>query len=123
MLDEAAIRAMLLEDLIEIGAHTESHAILSLLKTDQKFKQIENSVKRITELSGEQCKHFAYPNDRKQDYDQESMDFLQSLGVDYAVTTIEGMNASTANPLELKRIGIGSDMGLKEFESVLCDSD
>ncbi len=120
ILDEATIRTMLSSGLIELGAHTESHTILSQLISTQKHAQIESSVRYVTKLLGKQCTLFAYPNGRKQDYDQESMEILDSLGVEYAVTTTEGINDCTNQPLELNRFGIGSDMGMKEFELVIC---
>jgi peptidoglycan/xylan/chitin deacetylase (PgdA/CDA1 family) len=123
ILDESAIQTMLAEGLIELGAHTESHAILSLLTASQKHTQIHNSVKEVARLSGKPCTLFAYPNGRRQDYDVESMEILNTAGVKYAVTTTEGSNESVDQPLELKRIGIGSDMEMKDFKIALTNLD
>ncbi len=107
MLDTRSIKDMLNSGLISFGAHTHSHAIVSLLSEEEQQVQISRSLDTVRELTGEPCKVFAYPNGRRQDYGKETIGILHKCGVDMAVTGIDGHNRSNTRPLELRRIGIG----------------
>lgn len=105
--------------LIEIGAHTHSHAILSLLPTQERKDEIGQSLAAVQELTNRPCEMFAYPNGRVQDYDQESIRILRTLGVHTCVTAIEELNDGATPSMELRRYGIGADLTMKEFEEMM----
>jgi peptidoglycan/xylan/chitin deacetylase (PgdA/CDA1 family) len=116
MLTRQAITEMAAAQLVEIGAHTHSHAILSLLTSHQRRSEIQQSLLAVQDLTKRPCRVFAYPNGRKQDYDQESIKLLERFGVEAAVTTIEGVNDDLTSPMELKRHGVGGDVTMDDFE-------
>src|SRR5215510_3787918 len=66
ILSGKAIREMAASGLIEFGAHTHNHAILSKLSLDEQRNEIYRSVKAVHELTGRPCELFAYPNGRVQ---------------------------------------------------------
>ena len=117
MLDSASIKTMQNSGLIAFGAHTHSHTILSLLSENEQELEIVQSLNKVQELTGSKCDMFAFPNGRKQDYTQTTLNLLRQNGVEYAVTMTSGFNLKASPKLELRRIGVGGswDMGLFQF--------
>jgi peptidoglycan/xylan/chitin deacetylase (PgdA/CDA1 family) len=68
MLDCAAIQAMAASGLIEFGAHTVSHAILSHLSPSDRMHEIRQSLQDVERLTGKSCHLFAYPNGSLEDF-------------------------------------------------------
>jgi peptidoglycan/xylan/chitin deacetylase (PgdA/CDA1 family) len=118
-LDVKSIEAMAATGLIEFGAHTRTHTILTRLAPGERADEIRRSIREVEQLTGRPCKSFAYPNGRRQDYDGQCIEILQSLGVKAAVTTEEGANDCSTPPLELKRYGIDSRLSLAGFDLVV----
>lgn len=115
MLIYQSIKEMASSGFIEFGAHTHSHAILSLISSKERFDEIASSIRAITALTGHPCKTFAYPNGRLQDYDKAVIKILHSFSVQLSVTAIEGVNYTMTPIMELRRYGIGSDLSLEGF--------
>ena len=116
MLDKKAIRGMMASGLIEFGAHTHHHAILSQLSDEQRYDEIRQSIDTIYELTGHPCKCFAYPNGRMEDYDSDSIKNLKACGIKMAVTAIAGPNNRMTPSMELRRYGVGADLPMAEFQ-------
>jgi len=116
MLSKEAITEMANSELIEFGAHTHTHSILSRLSQKQQRDEIERSVTEIGEMTGRPCQLFAYPNGSAQDYDAESIQTLVACGVRAAVTTIVGPNDKMTPAMELRRYGIGPDESIALFQ-------
>lgn len=117
MLSHEAITEMAASSLIEFGAHTHFHAILSLLSPEERYDEIERSVAAIHDLTGRPCHLFAYPNGRAEDYNAEVIAALEARGVRASVTAIDGSNDKTTPRMELKRFGIGANMSMSRFKS------
>ncbi len=116
MLSHEAITEMAASGLIEFGAHTHSHAILSLLSPREQYTEIERSVNTTSAMTGRPCELFAYPNGSEQDYDKATIKSLESCGVLAAVTTINGLNDEMTPVMELRRYGIGGDQSTGKFK-------
>ena len=116
MLDKKAIGEMAASALIEFGAHTHHHAILSHLSSGERVNEIRQSIDTVYELTGHPCKYFAYPNGRAEDYDSETIKDLKTYGIQIAVTTISGPNDRMTPVMELRRYGIGADLPMAEFQ-------
>ena len=116
MLDTQSIREMADSGLIEFGAHTLNHAILSNLDRSEQQKEINDSVEAVSALSQRSCDFFAYPNGTPQDYNQDTLDVVQASEVKAALTTIEGTCNPKTHTSELRRFGVGADMDLVTFE-------
>jgi len=118
-LSTQTIRAMLATGLIDFGAHSETHAILSLLGSEAKALEIRRSIEKVGALRGQRCSLFAYPNGRRRDFDADCMALLRDQGIEAAVTAVEGVNDDQTPLMELRRIGIGAHTALAEFRSTL----
>ena len=71
-------------DLIECGAHTVNHPFLDQLTLDQQEQEIDNSKRRLTELTGRPVRYFAYP---KGNYNHTTINLVKELGFDAAFAT------------------------------------
>lgn len=116
MLDKKAIREMAGSGLIEFGAHTHHHSILSHLSDMEREDEIRQSIHAVYELTGSPCKYFAYPNGRRGDYNSETIQVLKNYGIQAAVTTISGPNDGRTPVMELRRYGMGADLTMAEFQ-------
>jgi peptidoglycan/xylan/chitin deacetylase (PgdA/CDA1 family) len=119
LLSREAICAMAQSGLVEFGAHTGSHAILSRLDAARQRDEIERSIEAVSASTGKPCRLFAYPNGRFQDYDAGTLDLLRAAGITVAVTGEKGWNQATTPPLELLRFQIGGEPSMPRFERVL----
>ena len=115
------IKAMSASGLVKFGAHSETHAILSLLDTETKSREIRRSIEKVDELAGERCSMFAYPNGRQRDFDAECVELLRAEGIEAAFTAVDGINDEATPRMELRRVGIGADATLEEFQSLLSN--
>ena len=116
MLSLNAITEMVTSGLIEFGAHTHRHTILSKLADEERYHEIEQSINAVYELTGRSCRCFAYPNGRMQDYDMDIIKTLKACGIQIAVTTTEGPNDMMSPKMELRRYGIDPKMSMAEFQ-------
>jgi len=116
MLNKDAIAEMVASGLVEFGAHTHQHAILSRLSEEERFNEIRQSIDAVSELTRRPCRCFSYPNGRMQDYDLESINHLRACGIQMAVTTTTGPNNRMTPTMELRRYGIGADLPMAEFQ-------
>jgi peptidoglycan/xylan/chitin deacetylase (PgdA/CDA1 family) len=89
---------------VTFGAHTMTHPILTKLPIAQIESEIQRSGAVIERQVGTPCKTFAYPNG---DFDHRAVDVLSRHGFIVACTQQFGVNRPGANPLTLKRIGMG----------------
>jgi peptidoglycan/xylan/chitin deacetylase (PgdA/CDA1 family) len=117
MLSYEAIGRMLASGIVEFGAHTHSHAILSRLSSEDRRGEIEKSVQAVTTLTGRPCEFFAYPNGDEQDYEDETIAILRSCEVKAAVTTESGPNKRGDDLLTLRRYGFGVNDTLFHFQA------
>ncbi len=117
VLNVASIRRMADSGLIEFGAHTDTHAILTRVGPDRARREIQRSVRVTSNLTGRPCDLFAYPNGTVHDYDPRTTALLRDLDITAAVTTIPGLNTTETPPLELRRDGVGGAQGLLTFQA------
>lgn len=90
------IREMHGSGLIEIGAHTHTHRILSKLPFDEAKLEINKSKSILENMIGCEIRHFAYPNGRLQDFTFEIEECVKSMGFLSSCST----NWSTDNSIE-----------------------
>ncbi len=119
ILDTASIRTAAATGLIEFGAHTVTHPILSTLNDRALEQEIHDSVERVAEAAGQRCHLFAYPNGALEDFDVRAIECLRTAGVDVSVTTVQARNRPDADMLRLSRWDVGGDMSLTRFAAML----
>jgi hypothetical protein len=116
MLDKVAIAEMLASGLIEFGAHTHRHTILTRLSDKERSSEIRQSINTVRKLTGRPCNCFAYPNGRVEDYNIETIRDLETCGIQIGVTTISGPNDIMTPVMELRRYGIGAHLPMAAFQ-------
>ena len=89
---------------MQIGAHTISHPILTLLSRDEARREIEGSKKQLEELLLDRVSLFAYPNGRLgDDYRSEHASLVREIGFEAAVATDPGAAGAGADLMQLPR--------------------
>ena len=89
---------------MQIGAHTVSHPILARLTDEQARQEILGSKRFLEQLLGERVGLFAYPNGKPgEDYTARSVDVVQSLGFDAAVSTQWGASGAGGDRFQIRR--------------------
>lgn len=105
--DEA--RAMASQAEIDLYPHSVTHPILARC-TDQKVDyEISESCLTVSRETGQKPDIFAYPNGHVGDFDDRAKAALRRNGIRWALSTTKGFATRDSDPLELPRIGIGSD--------------
>lgn len=94
-------------DLIEIGAHTQSHEILSNVSIRVAEKEILNSKTMIECHLSRKVISFAYPNGTLRDFNEFHSQQLKNIGFVCSMTTVARLNQYSDNRYELGRISIG----------------
>ena len=88
----------------EIGAHTESHPILSVLPVEEARREIVRSRQVLESLIDKKVGMFAYPNGRwGKDFDQRHRDMVKMCGFDAAFSTEPGVCKASSDPWNLPR--------------------
>ncbi len=100
--------------LVTFGAHTMHHAILTPLSPDSHRFEIEESCRRVAERTGS-CRTFAYPNGRKDDFDEHSVQILSEFGLLGAVTGIPGLADKRTDRFRWPRLPVGNSVYCKHF--------
>ena len=92
--------------LVAIGAHTQTHPILSSEAAEDSRAQIVDSIRELSEFVGQQVVAFAYPNGMAGlDFSDREKRTLEQCGIRLSFTTRTGFFERTTDPLEIPRIG------------------
>ncbi|MCP4650119.1 MAG: polysaccharide deacetylase family protein [PVC group bacterium] len=93
MLNWEEIKQMQQSGLVEIGAHSITHPILTKISSEQAKEEIVKSKQILEEKLGTEVRHFAYPNG---DYNAELTHIVRDSGYESACTVnYEEQNNST----------------------------
>jgi len=108
------VREMVKSNLVDFGAHTLSHPILTRINAKEAEQEIRVSKRRIEQELSLEVKHFAYPNGREQDFDGKIKKLVQEAGFASAVTLVGGTidTEDLRDPYQLKRIRVAKDYGV-----------
>ena len=92
--------------LIEIGAHTITHPILSMENDERSFDEIKSSVAELENMLQHKIISFAYPNGLYGiDYSEREIEYVKSCGIKLAYSVTPGIISQDNNPLSIPRIG------------------
>ena len=94
-------------ELVEWGAHTVHHQILTTLDDEQLMTEIEQSKRKIETRLHRPCLLFSYPNGSPTDFGEREKQALKKSGFACAVTQVAGMNGPRSDLYKLRRINIG----------------
>lgn len=96
-------------DLIEIGAHTLNHPILSNEDDKTSCYEISKSILLLESFLGKKIQYFAYPNGIPNiDFGEREMKFLKNNGVKLALSTEPKVFSLKDNPLSIPRLSISN---------------
>lgn len=90
--------------LVEVGAHTVNHPVLSLLPVVSQKSEIEQSKVYLQKILGRPVSSFAYPYGSRADYTRDSVGLVQEAGFACACSTFANKVGRNADPFQLPRI-------------------
>lgn len=103
VLDETGVRMLAAGGLVDVGAHTMSHPVLSTLADDEQEREIGDSKKKLEEILGAPVGTFAYPHGAREDYTPHSVAAVRRAGFALSCSNFPGMATRGTNPFELPR--------------------
>ena len=101
------LRSLIKTDLIQIGAHTVSHEILTNVSGEEALAEILNSKRIVEKKLNRKITMFAYPNGTAADFNDYHIEQLKQNGFICGMTTIPKLNDGFDNPYRLGRFCIG----------------
>jgi peptidoglycan/xylan/chitin deacetylase (PgdA/CDA1 family) len=105
--------------LFEIGAHSVSHPILSVLPFAEQREEIRKSREFLRTILANPVLSFAYPYGDKSTYNDDTRVILQEAGFNCACTTMSGtLNRLYSYPFQLPRMMV-SDCNGDTFQKYL----
>jgi len=111
MLSWAQVDEMCRSGLVEVGVHTASHRILSLLENAEWDREILAPREQLSSRLGREVSSFAFPNGIPgTDYRREHVDYLKRCGYRVAFSTESCLfDPAMDDPYQIGRIATGDD--------------
>jgi peptidoglycan/xylan/chitin deacetylase (PgdA/CDA1 family) len=97
---------------IAFGAHTMTHPILTKMPASWARKEILDSKRVIEDKSAVSVRHFAFPNGRPQDFNEELKAYCKQAGFESVSTAVYGCNKPGDDVYALKRLSPGRNMSI-----------
>jgi peptidoglycan/xylan/chitin deacetylase (PgdA/CDA1 family) len=91
------------DPLFEVGAHGQSHRILSFLPQNELKQEISESIGKLKQAMGREVRHFSYPEGLEHYYSPEVIAELKAAGIVCSPTAVEGTNGPGTDPFRLRR--------------------
>jgi peptidoglycan/xylan/chitin deacetylase (PgdA/CDA1 family) len=91
-------------DGFSVGGHSHSHAILSFLSPSELAREIDVSLKMLSEKAGIVTPHYSYPEGLAHCYSDSVIRMLKDRGITCCPTAIDGINQPGADPFHLRRV-------------------
>lgn len=107
----AELREMV-EGGISVGSHGRTHDSFWHLTRDDLVAELSESKRVLESVTGRAVTWLAYPYG---EFSQTAVESAIRAGYRGGVTTIEGLNDGSVNPLTLWRIGVNDNMSLAHF--------
>jgi len=97
------VRELRQDNLIDVGAHTISHPVLSTLPLNSQRHEIGESRKLLQEIADQPITGFAYPYGGNRDYTQETVDIVRDAGFETAFSAVSGRVRKESEAFTLPR--------------------
>ena len=91
------------DPLFEVGAHGQSHRILSFLPPRELKQEVAESIGKLRQATGREVRHFSYPEGLEHCYSPEVIAELKAAGIVCSPTAVEGTNGPGTDPFRLRR--------------------
>lgn len=99
-------------ELIEIGSHTCTHAVLSRCTSEQQVSEVATSKRILEQRLGRRVDAFCYPHGRAQDFTTETESIISDCGFTNAVVAFGGLVGATTRLGQLTRLSANEEMRL-----------
>ena len=97
--------------LVEVGAHTMAHPVLSGLTVTEQRQEIRQSKTYLEGIVGHKVTSFAYPHGLHADYSQETVVLVRKSGFECACVASPGTVRSGVDVHQLPRFIIRDEAG------------
>lgn len=104
--------------MIDIGAHTVTHPVLSTLPATAQRAEIEGAKARLEEILGHLVTSLAYPYGSRSDYTSETVTIVKKAGFTYACSNFAGVVRRGTDRFQLPRFVV-RDWDGEEFARCL----
>lgn len=106
------------DSLIEIGAHTISHPVLSRLSLGEQEREIRGSKASLEDIIGRPVRSFAYPFGGRKEYDETSIQTVRNAHLTSACTSFDGAVTRYTSRYQMPRVYM-EDMDGDRFNQLL----
>jgi peptidoglycan/xylan/chitin deacetylase (PgdA/CDA1 family) len=113
-LTEDELRRLSQSDLIEIGAHTKTHPVLSSLDAEEERTELTSSRNSLESLTGRLVTSVSFPYGQRADYTSRTLRTVQQAGFERACTAIPDVVWRQTPRFELPRLWVNNWTG-EEF--------
>jgi peptidoglycan/xylan/chitin deacetylase (PgdA/CDA1 family) len=103
------------DPLVSVGSHTHTHAPLASCSQDNQAEELRTSRNLLRERLGT-CDLFCYPFGYPSDV---TTHLVAEAGYSCGLDTAPGLNHPGADPYRLRRVGVGADTPIGEFELLM----
>jgi peptidoglycan/xylan/chitin deacetylase (PgdA/CDA1 family) len=104
VIDASGVRELASLPLTEVAAHTQNHAMLSMLSREEQFEEISCSVQAIRRIApGSRVRFLAYPYGGEQDYDSASAIAARDAGLEAAFANHGGRIDTSREQFQVPR--------------------
>ncbi len=100
----------------DIGSHTATHRALSELSSTEAVEELEASQAKLERILGHPVQWFSYPDG---DVTPTAAEPVGAAGFVLAVTSASGTSLSAQQPLELPRILVTNDTGVRGLAAAI----
>ncbi len=100
---------------VAFGSHTCTHPILTSVPVNDAKSEILQSKKSIEQKLGMAVKHFAFPNGRPRDFNDELRQYCQEIGFKSISSCEKGCNFRALDVWSLKRIHVAPPLSVFSF--------
>ena len=90
--------------LVDIGAHTVNHPVLSQLSAERQREEIGVSKQQLEEMLGQPVSSFAYPYGTPEDFDGATVSFVRDAGFAHAYANVAGRVTRRTDPFRIPRL-------------------
>lgn len=90
--------------LVEVGAHTVTHPVLSTIPISAQYREIQQSKTDLEKILGHPIVSFAYPHGSRGDYTTETTRIVQEAGFDCACSNFVGIVREGSDHFQLPRV-------------------
>lgn len=89
--------------LVEVGAHTMTHSMLSGLAEEEQRSELTASKSRLEDILGRRVASFSYPYGTRKDYTSATAQMAREAGFELACSNFRGLVRAGTGPFELPR--------------------